>query len=535
MTTQPILINDHWSHTPGEESIQPENPATGELLDQIYPVSTLSTLRCMCDHALRAGDELNRCPPDQIATFLETQANLIDQRRDEIALMANLETGLPVQPRLRDTEMDRTINQLRQAAGCVRSRDWMKARIDTRLNLRSMYEPLGGAVLTIGPNNFPLAYNGIAGGDYAAAIAARNPVIAKAHPLHPGTTQLLARCAHDAATQTGLPRGSIQMFYHCTPDHGLALIETAGISAVGFTGSRRVGLELKKVADKAGTPIYLELSSINPMFLLPGAINARGNEIADMIADSLLAASGQQCTCPGLIVVPSGPACEEFIERLKIRLREAEPQVMLSASGVEGLHESVQHVLKHGAERILGGLPVRDAHAKYEHTLLRVDASRYFEQPDELQHEMFGVAALLVVCEKAQHLVEIARSLGGNLTGTIHSDHNDGGEQQLVDRITRVLRKRVGRLIHDAVPTGVSVNAATVHGGPFPATGHPGFTAVGMPTAIHRFAALRCYDRVGQHDLPPELRDQNPTGTMSRFIDGQWTTRDASDGTHSTD
>ncbi|MAO19926.1 MAG: ketoglutarate semialdehyde dehydrogenase [Phycisphaerae bacterium] len=529
MTTQPILINDQWSVRPAEDSFGPENPSTGEPLGETYPVSGLSTLLAMAEHARQAAEDLNHCPPDQIGAFLETHADLIDKRRDEIAQMAHLETGLPFQPRLREVEMDRTIDQLRQAAECVRSRDWMSARIDTKLDLRSMYEPLGGAVLTIGPNNFPLAYNGIAGGDFAAAIAARNPIIAKAHPLHPGTTRLLAQCAHDAAAHADLPSGSVQMFYHCKPDDGLELIKSQHVGAVGFTGSQLVGLELKRAADETGTPIYLELSSINPMFLLPGALDARCDEMAEMISESLLAASGQQCTCPGLIVVPERPAGVRFIQQLAERLGDAEPQVMLSAGGVKGLHESVQHVIKHGAELLIGGRPVSDTHARYEHTLLHVDAARFLEQPESLQHEMFGVAALVVVCEEQEQMVQIARSLSGNLTGTIHSDQNAPEDRQLADRITGVLRPRVGRLIHDAVPTGVSVNASTVHGGPFPATGHPGFTAVGLPTSIHRFAALRCYDRVPERSLPPELRNTNPTGTMMRFINGTWTNKDAQD------
>ena len=262
------------------------------------------------------------------------------------------------------------------------------------------------------------------------------------------------------------------------------------------------------------------------MFLLPEALKQRGDDITAMIADSLLAASGQQCTCPGLIMVPAGDSSMQFIDGLKQRLSDAEPQVMLSAGGVEGLHESVQHVQKHGAELLMGGSPIDNAHAKYAHTLLRIDANKFLEQPSELQHEMFGVAALIVVCDDNDQFIDIARSLEGNLTGTIHSDQDNSDEQTLADRVAKLLRKRVGRLIHDAVPTGVSVNAATVHGGPFPATGHPGYTAVGMPTAIHRFAALRCYDRVNQRSLPPELRDKNPTDSTRRFIDGQWTQGD---------
>lgn len=525
-TTHPILIAGSWAEDPSSETFSATNPATGEKLEGAYPVSSRQTLERMARCSAEAASELNTIDPRRFAAFLDSHASLIDERRKSIAEMAHLETGLEISPRLMESEMDRTIDQLSQAAGCVRSGEWVSARIDTEKNLRSMYEPLGGGVLTIGPNNFPLAYNAIAGGDFAAAIAARNPIIAKGHPLHPGTTRLLAECAHEAAKSTGMPDGTVQMFYHCTPEDGLSLIRMPEVSAFGFTGSQKAGLAMKEATDETGTPAYLELSSINPMFLLPGAVGTRGGDIGQSIADSMLAASGQQCTCPGLIVLMESEESEAMIARLTQQLSEAEPQVMLSHDGVDSLHDAVQHNIEQGAERVIGGKPMPGDAARYEHTLLRVSASRFLENHQELQTEMFGVAALLVVCDNDDQFVEVARKLEGNLTGTIH---HDGSEQDraLHDLLVRVLRLRVGRLIHNGVPTGVSVNAATVHGGPYPATGHPGFTAVGMPTAIHRFAALRCYDQVDEWALPPELRDKNPTGTMLRYVDQEWTTRDA--------
>ncbi|MCA9275341.1 MAG: aldehyde dehydrogenase family protein [Phycisphaerales bacterium] len=523
MNHEKILINGAWETDPSEASFTPENPATGEELDRSYPVSSKATLARLASHAANAAKALNHCDPEQIAAFLDNHASNIDSRREEISSLCHRETGLPTKPRLQQVEMDRTVDQLRQAAACARDRSWCQPRIDTKLDLRSVYEPLGGGVLVIGPNNFPLAYNGIAGGDFAAAIAARNPVIAKAHPLHPGTTKMLAECAHDAAKQAGLPAGSVQMFYNCEPEDGLSLIRMPEISAVGFTGSRPAGLSMKQAADETGTPIYLELSSVNPMFLLPGAIEERGEDIADLIADSMLAASGQQCTCPGLLIVRDSHATDHLIGRLRSRLAGAPHQVMLSSGGVRHLHESVQAIEALGADRLIGGAPVEGNAARYEHTLLRTEADHFLANSDEMQNEMFGVAALIIVCDRDEQLIECARSLEGNLTGTLHLA-SDTRDDELARAVSAVLRNRVGRLIHDAVPTGVSVNAATVHGGPFPATGHPGFTAVGMPTTIHRFAALRCYDRVRGAFLPPELQDTPPTPSMRRMIDGVWRT-----------
>ncbi|MCR9076729.1 MAG: aldehyde dehydrogenase family protein, partial [bacterium] len=248
-TTHPILIAGAWADDPSAETFSATNPANGESLEDSYPVSSRETLERMARSLAEAASHLNALEPHRVSAFLDAHAALIDERRVSIAEMAHRETGLAKSPRLLESEMDRTIDQLRQAAASVRSGEWVSARIDTQKNLRSMYEPLGGGVLTIGPNNFPLAYNAIAGGDFAAAIAARNPVIAKGHPLHPGTTRLLAECAHDAATGTKMPAGTVQLFYHCSPEDGLELIRMPEVSAFGFTGSQKAGLAMKEAAD----------------------------------------------------------------------------------------------------------------------------------------------------------------------------------------------------------------------------------------------------------------------------------------------
>ncbi len=524
MATHPILYQDQWMPAEGQDAFTPENPATGEPLGQAYPVSTLADLTRLAKAARRAAHELNHAPPEHIARFLRFYADNIDAHREAIARMAHLETGLAYEPRLLQTEMDRTVDQLRQGADAVEDGSWVQASIESDLNLRSMYEPLGGGVVVMGPNNFPLAYNGIAGGDFTAAIAARNPVIAKAHTLHPGTTRLLAEQALAASKAARLPAGSVQMFYHCAPEDGLALIRMPEITGVGFTGSRRAGLSLKQAADETGTPIYLELSSINPIFILPGACAVRGDGIADAIGDSILAASGQQCTSPGLLMLVGNDDAARFIERLRRKLAGAQAQVMLSTGGVRGLADSVQQVRDAGAETLLGGGPLPGPGARFEHTLLRVGAKAFLSDPGAFQTEMFGVAALIVLCEDPAQFDRIAQSLEGNLTGSIYAQH-EGQDAPAASRLTRHLRPRVGRLLNDHVPTGVAVRPSMVHGGPFPATGHPGFTAVGIPTALPRFAARRCYDRVHPAHLPPELRDPNPTGSMARRINGRWTTQ----------
>ncbi|MEX0876688.1 MAG: aldehyde dehydrogenase family protein [Phycisphaerales bacterium] len=524
MTTQPILLRDTWTDTAASDTFQAHNPATGQALNDRYPVSDMSTLRQLAQAAAEAARELENRPPEQIAGFLRTYADNIDTHREAIAQIAHTETALDHHPRLVNTEMDRTIDQLRQAADAVENRSWVCASIEPDLDLRSQYEPLGGGVLVMGPSNFPLAYNGIAGGDFAAAIAAGNPVIAKGHTLHPGTTRLLAEQALAASKTAGLPEGSVQMFYHCKPEDGLELIRMPEIVGVGFTGSRKAGLSLKKAADETGTPIYLELSSINPIFILPGACESRGEKIAGSIAESMLAASGQQCTSPGLLILPAGAAADGFINTLSTALTETEPKVMLSADGAEHLDESVRTVRDAGAKLLIGGKRVHPD-ARFEHTLLSIDAGDFLKKPEAFQREMFGTAALIVLCERSDQFDSIIETLEGNLTGSVYSQP-EGEDAEPAQRLARLLRRRVGRLLHNEVPTGVSVRPSMVHGGPFPATGHPGFTAVGIPTAIHRFAARRCYDRADRRWLPEGLRDANPTGRMLRRIGGIWTTDD---------
>lgn len=523
---EPILTAQGWVPSAGPDRFSAQNPRTGRPLPASYPVSSGEELLGMAEAARKAARELPHPDPGCVASFLQGLSDRLDADRDPIARVADEETALGIEPRLRTSEMDRTVDQLRQAAACVLDGWWRMAAIEPDLNIRSMLEHLGGAVLTIGPANFPLAYNASCGGDFTAAIAAGNPVIAKGHPAHPGTSRRLAEHAHDARVQAGLPDGWFQFFHDCKPDDGIALIEHPGIAAVGFTGSRKTGLALKKVADARGKPAHMEMSSINPIFVLPGALAERGGAIADEIADSMLAAAGQQCTSPGLLVLQRGPGADAFCDRLRERLANAEPAVMLGGTGVDHIERAMKTLLEGGAEVLLGGHRVPGDAARFAPTLLRVTGAGFLSNPEPLQTEAFGVSALIVECDDAGQMVRVAGVLDGNLTGSVYTG-NSAGDDTLYAQVVAELRPRVGRLLNDAVTTGVAVRPAMVHGGPFPATGSPGSTAVGVPVSILRFTARRCYDRVRPERLPPELRDRNPTGAMWRLIAGRWTTDDA--------
>lgn len=524
MSQQPILIGGQWRAARSAGTFRAENPANGELLPEEFPTSTWEDCNAALDSAAQAAKALRAAPPGWIAKFLTRYAERIEARKDEIVERANRETGLPKTPRLADVELPRTANQLRQAAAAVLEGSWAIPTIDAKINLRSRLEPLG-PVLVFGPNNFPFAYNGVAGGDFAAAIAAGNPVIAKAHPCHPGTTRLLAEEAHEAASEAGLPSGTVQMLYNVAPEDGLRLVADRRLGAVAFTGSRAAGLKLKAAADAAGKPIYLELSSLNPVVILPGALVERGEKIVEEFTGSCLLAAGQFCTSPGLVILFAGADAEKFVAGVKNKLEAAAPATLLSSGVACNLTASVRQLQDAGAELVTGGSPLTGPGYRFANTLLRVSGAAFLSAAEQLQTEAFGNASLVVVVQDATQAAEVLSRLEGNLTGCIYSE-TAGRDEALYETLSPLLRARVGRLLNDKMPTGVAVSPAMNHGGPFPATGHPGFTAVGIPAALRRFAMLACYDNVRPARLPAALQNKSPDGKMWRLINGSWSQGD---------
>ena len=302
-----------------------------------------------CDAALSAAaaaaDELRRTPPEAIARFLNRFAERLEMRKPALVEIANLETALPASPRLADVELPRTISQLRQAAEAALEGSWSLPTIDTKNQIRSRFEPIG-PVVVFGPNNFPFAFNGAAGGDFAAAIAAGNPVIAKGHPLHPGTSRMLAEEALIAVTECGLPGATVQLLYKIDHDSGQRLVSDTRVGASGFTGSRTAGVALKTAADRVGKPIYLEMSSINPVLVLPGALVERGGKVAAELAGSSLLGGGQFCTSPGLVILFAGDRTEQFIDEVRRALETAPVPALLSSERREGARLECQDVTR---------------------------------------------------------------------------------------------------------------------------------------------------------------------------------------------
>ncbi len=501
----PVLIDGAWRPVQSSKMFTAMNPATGTSLTESFPISHWTDLDQALTSAVAAFNELRSIPPSKVADFLRRYAALIEERGDAICAKAAEETGLPYAPRLREIELARTCGQLRQAADAAESGAWRQPIIDAANNIRSVLEPIG-PVAVFGPNNFPLAFNGISGGDFAAAIAAGNPVIAKAHPHHPTTSRLLAECANEARASAGLPAGTVQMVYAMANEDGLKLVSDPRIGASAFTGSRTGGMALKAAADAAGKPIYLEMSSINPVLILKGTLEERGEEMAGELATSALMGAGQFCTNPGLVLVEAGEKTEAFLADVAARYDATPCGTLLSKSVEEGLAAGTKVLVDAGAELVTGGKPADRAGFAYSNTLLRVDAKHFLAHAETFQTELFGNATLVVVADNLSEIELVLAGLEGNLTGCFYSA-KDGRDDAAYDRIVRILRPKVGRLINDKMPTGVAVSPAMNHGGPFPATGHPHFTAVGIPASLKRFAVLASYDNVRPERLPEILRD----------------------------
>ncbi len=521
MTIRPILIDGQWRPAEAVSTFQAEDPATREMLPDQYPVSSWQDCDAALDAATRAFAAMRSLPSQQLAEFIEDYASRIESRKAELVQMAHAETALPVKPRLAGVELPRTTAQLRQAATAAREGSWALPTIDTRAGIRSCLAPIG-PVWVFGPNNFPMAFGSISGGDFAAAIAAGNPVIAKANSSHPGTTRIFAEQAEASCQATGMPPGTVQLIYRTGHADGERAVSDPRTAATGYTGSRSAGLKLKTAADVAGRLIYLELSSVNPVVVLPGALRERGEDLAAEFTTSCLMGTGQFCTNPGLVLLVKGELADAFIQTVAGRFQAAPVGTLLSRGVESALRSGLKTLREARAEVVAGDADGGGQGYCYANTLMRVSGANFLRAPEALQTEAFGNASLTVVADDVDQLCRILDSLEGNLTGCVYSD-TAGSDDDDYDRIIPYLTQRVGRVLNDKMPTGVAVSPAMNHGGPFPATGHAGFTAVGIPASLRRFAMLQCYDNVRPHRLPAGLRDANPNGSMWRCIDGVWT------------
>jgi 2,5-dioxopentanoate dehydrogenase len=525
MTQQQILIAGEWQYASANNYFNAINPSNGLALAEKFPISSWSDCEIALNAAARVAPILEKLTHshtgrEQLARFIDDYAASIEAHAYQIAEIAHVETGLAITPRLVDVEIPRTVNQLQQAAKAVRESSWREPVIDSELNIRSCLEPIG-PVVVFGPNNFPCAFGSVSGGDFAAAIAAGNPVIAKAHPAHPATTQQFAKLAHQALNKNQLPLETVQLIYNMSEDDGLKLVADYRIGASAFTGSKKAGLALKQAADQVGKPIYLEMSSLNPVVLLEGALKEKSEAIATEFTNSCVMAAGQLCTKPGILIVPTGMVGDHFVSAVTEKFDQGPVGTLLTANGSKQIQQATQLLVQSGATLLTKGQNEDSQRFCSPNTLLSVDAIGFLDQPELFQQEIFGNASLVIRTSNIQQVSAIIHQLEGNLTGCIYS-HSQGHDDTDYDLIEPILRQKVGRLLNDKMPTGVAISAAMNHGGPFPSSGNPSFSAVGLPGAVKRFGVLRCYDNVRANRLPEILQNKNLAKAW-RCVDGHWT------------
>jgi alpha-ketoglutaric semialdehyde dehydrogenase len=494
-------------------------PATGERLEPGYLAATTTEVNQAVELARQAFPVYSALSGKERGAFLRTIAAEIEGIADDLAERGQLETGLP-EARLRG-ETTRTTGQLRLFASLIEEGSWVDARIEKgqpdrqplpKADVRSMNRPLG-PVAVFCASNFPLAFS-VAGGDTAAALAAGCPVVVIAHQSHPGIAELVGSAIVRAARATNMPEGVFSLLYGGGRTVGVSIVRHPVIQAVGFTGSRTGGTALMAAAASREQPIpvYAEMSSINPLVILPGAL-ARGEAaLAEAFFGSLTMGVGQFCTNPGLVFLPEGHG-DAFLARLRELVEASAPGTMLNAGICRAYQEAVDAVANIEGVETIARSHTEAGNGQGSPAVFSVSVRRFLEA-DLLRGEMFGPAALIVRGSLSEIEATIPE-LEGQLTGTIH-----GTPEELAANASLVaaLQGKVGRLIFNGFPTGVEVCSSMVHGGPFPATSDGRSTSVGT-LSIHRFTRPVAWQGFPEACLPPELQDANPLG-IRRMVDG---------------
>jgi NADP-dependent aldehyde dehydrogenase len=487
--------------------------------------ATLDDLNRAAQLAADAAPVLRNLTAPKIAEFLLAIRAQILELGDALIERASQESGLDA-TRL-NGERDRTTNQLKLFAEVVREGSWVDARIETALpdrkpvprpDLRRLLRGIG-PVAVFGASNFPLAFS-VAGGDTTAALAAGNPVIIKGHPAHPGTSELVASAVAAAIKECGLPEGTLSLLQSTEPSFAIALVQHPTIAAVGFTGSERAGRALFDAAAKRPVPIpvYAEMGSVNPIFVLPQALQERAEATAEGLFKSVTAGSGQFCTCPGLVFVSEGPGIDLFLSRLQEHFAQGQPATMLTPGIAKAFEEHFQKAAKVDGVSAHRSSRAADMSQNQGQPGVIVVDSKTWSANDPLQHEIFGPSTIIVRCLSAADMLAAARALSGNLTASIHSTPSElAAFTELID----ILTQKAGRLVFNGYPTGVEVGYAMHHGGPYPATTDSKFTSVGTGSIL-RFARPVSFQNFPQNLLPAQLQDANPDGIW-RQINGNLT------------
>ncbi len=494
---------------------------TGEKLAPTFQAASATEVDRAARLAATAAPVLARLSGAARAKFLRAIATKLEFNIAELTARGTWETALPLGRC--QSEVGRTVGQLRLFAEMVERGEWVNARIETaqpdrkplpKPDHRSMMRPLG-PVVVFGASNFPYAFS-VAGGDTASAFAAGCPVIVKAHSGHLGTAELVGQLVVEAVRECGLPEGTFSLVFGAGSEIGQALVRHPAVQAVGFTGSRKAGCTLMSVAAARPQPIpvYAEMSSVNPVFILPGAIKARSAEMVDGFQASITLGVGQFCTNPGLLIVQAGAATDAFIAALGAKLAATPPATMLTKGICAAYQHGVSERAKSAGVRVIAQGPSGNA-GTASAALFGTEAANFVQCPG-LAEEIFGPSTLVIYCRDRAEMLAVAAVSEGQLTATIQAMSYED-----IDDLVQVVGGRVGRIVFNGYPTGVEVSHAMVHGGPFPATSDGRSSSVGT-RAVERFVRPVCYQSFPDAALPVELRNANPLGII-RLVNGQWT------------
>lgn len=503
------------------------NPRDGSRLEPPFFSALLQDVDAAMEAAEAAFMEFSSLPAERRAELLEAIARELEENCDGLIERAHEETALPVLRLV--SERARTCNQLRLFAAVIREGTWVGARIDEALpdrkpvprpDLRRMLIPVG-PVVVFGASNFPLAFS-VAGSDVASAFAAGCPVIVKAHEAHPGTSEIVAIAIMRAIATCQLPQGIFALLHGEGKTIGSALVKHPLAAAVAFTGSYGAGRAIFDAAASRAVPVpvFAEMASINPLFILPGALAARPSEIAKELATSVILGAGQFCTKPGIIIAVRTKGFDDFLSSIAAEMQRVPPALALHHGIASAYYDRIEALLSiDGICKIVEGPRLEDPRAAgLSSSLLHCDGSVFERHHDLLQREIFGPVCLVVSVESLEEMVHLARRLEGQLTATIHRGVEDGCAAR---ELTHILIRKAGRLIQNGYPTGVEVSPAMTHGGPYPATTDSRYTSVGT-AAMERFLRPVTFQNYPLDELPVELRDANPGG-IQRLVNGSYT------------
>ena len=515
----------------GETTFHAINPKEDSSLEPVFYEATKEEVNQAVEKAEEAFRIYRHKSGEEKAVFLETIANEIMNLGDPLIQRCSEETALS-SGRLTG-ERARTVNQLRLFAKVIREGSWVDARIDTaepKPDIKSMKMALG-PVGVFGASNFPFAFS-VAGGDTASALASGCTVVVKAHPAHPGTCELIANAIQTAIEKTDMPDGTFSMIHGTSHQAGLTLVEHPLLKAVGFTGSFNGGKALFDAANKRPEPIpvYAEMGSTNPVFLLPGSLTENKEELAEGFINSVKLGAGQFCTNPGLVSYLQGDDAEEFRNILIDKFTKSNADTMLTSGICSAYEQGVKAMLKQeGVSLIAKANNDEDGKSTNENEngngngannaiphLFGIDAEHFLANP-ALEDEVFGPSSLAIAASNKDDLVKIADRLQGHLTATLYGTEEDLQHHQ---ELISILQRKVGRLIFNGFPTGVEVNNAMIHGGPFPATTDSRTTSVGT-YAIDRFVRPVCFQNFPDSQLPDELKSNNPLDIW-RLVNGDY-------------